>query len=384
MATLKEWFCLSEDRKSFKPQVLQDRQEIFCHQREIDDAIRNTIERQFAAGEPIKMMLWGDWGVGKTHAVNHIAWWLEQNQTEYPAEAIIVELSDVTKKSRFDVLTRSFLDRLTLPRIIELIHEYQPKTGVHIVDGLAKVDVVAHVAEAFSKLLLARKGDSPPPDVLTAFEYLKGGKGGANIGLGQPLTTSEEFYGVLLALGEVHRKTTGRLLVFVCDEAAKLEDVDKDDASRQHWTSVNRLIFDDRNDVFGFIYTMSGKGERHLAKVLLDNQVLSRLGESNLIELRNLAQGDVDSFLTNLVSRFVDKPCVDAKDAAGALGPGYDWAAYPFTPAARHEFIMYWSTNPEAAKPRDICDKLNDVAFQALKRSKGLIDEECLREVRLL
>ncbi|UVC16133.1 KAP family NTPase [Mesorhizobium onobrychidis] len=287
MATLKEWFCLGGDRKSFKPQVLQDRQQVFCHEQEIDGGILSTIERQFAAGEPIKMMLWGGWGVGKTHAVNHMAWWLEQHLNEYPAEAIIVELSDVTKKSRFDILTRSFLDKLTLPRLIELVHDYSSKAGgTHISDGLARIGVVSHVADAIAKLLLARRGDTPPPDVLTAFEYLKGGKGGSNIGLGQPLNTSEEFYSVLLAVGHIYQITTGRLLVYVCDEAAKLEDVDKDDASRQHWMSVNRLIFDDKNDVFGFVYTMSGVSERHLAKVLQDNQVLNRLGRANLIELR--------------------------------------------------------------------------------------------------
>ncbi|UVC16134.1 hypothetical protein [Mesorhizobium onobrychidis] len=62
----------------------------------------------------------------------------------------------------------------------------------------------------------------------------------------------------------------------------------------------------------------------------------------------------------------------------------YDWPAYPFTPSARSEFVAYWSQDAENAKPRDICDKLNDVAFQALKQGKGLIDEDCLRQVGLL
>jgi Cdc6-like AAA superfamily ATPase len=125
MTTLKEWFCLKEGRKNFKPQVWQDRELIFCHQAEMQDTILKSIEKRFAADEPIKMMLYGDWGVGKTHAVNHIAWWLDTKKAEYPAYALIVELSDVTKKSRFDTLVRPFLDKLGLDGLIKLVHDYE-------------------------------------------------------------------------------------------------------------------------------------------------------------------------------------------------------------------------------------------------------------------
>lgn len=387
MATHQEWFCLKEDRKNFKPQVWNDRGLIFCHEEEMQKNIIQSIRKRFSAGEPVKMMLFGDWGVGKTHAVNHIAWWLDQNASAYPATALIVELSDVTKKSHFDTLLRPFLDQLGLERLLELVHAFQPKTGEHISAGLKKRGVLPHVAEAFSKLLLVLPGDTPPQHVMATFEYLKGGspKNAGDIGLGQTLNTSDDYYSVLLAVGILHETSTGKKLIYVCDEAAKLEEVDRDDSSRQHWTAVNRLIFDDKNDVFGFVYTMSGQSQRHLAKSLADKQIKNRLGESNLIELRNLEQNDVQTFLKKLLDSFVDREKVEALVKAGEIDEGlYVAEHYPFTQDAWEEFLIYWNQNGEDAKPRDICDKLNDIGFVAITKQKRLIDDECLQDAGLL
>lgn len=387
MTTLKEWFCLRTNRKNFKPQVWQDRDLIFCHQQEMQDTILKSIEKRFAADEPIKMMLFGDWGVGKTHAVNHIAWWLSEHSDQYPADALIVELSDVTKKSRFDTLIRPFLDKLGLDEIIKLVHGYEKSTGKHITDGLRNDGVSPHVVDALAKFLLARVGDTPPPHVMSSFEYLKGGtpRGATDIGLGQLLESSDDYFNVLRAVGLLYESTYKRKLVFVCDEAAKLEEVDRDDSSRQHWTAVNRLIFDDKNDAFGFIYTMSGKSERNLARVLTDNQIISRLGQSNLVELRNLEENDVNTFLINLLKAFIDTECVQKLVDGGEIDPErFSAEHYPFTEEAYNEFLDYWAQNGERAKPRDICEMLNDVGFVALKKGVRLIDADCLSSANIL
>ena len=42
---------------------------------------------RFAANEPVKMLILGDLGVGKTHAVNHICWWLNANASDFPGKS---------------------------------------------------------------------------------------------------------------------------------------------------------------------------------------------------------------------------------------------------------------------------------------------------------
>jgi hypothetical protein len=385
--TLSEWFCLKSGRHSFKPNQIRDRELVFCHEDKIDQEIVMSVEKRFAARQPVKMVLYGDWGVGKTHAIYHISWWFEQHAADFPAQTVLVELGDITRRSRFDVLVGPFLDRIGLPELVRLVHDYAGAAGgKHVVEGLKERGASGNVAEAFGKLLLASPGGTPPPAVLTTFEFLKGEKtkDAASMGLGSTLAQSDEFYSVLLCCGELCRTVNKRQLIFMADEAAKLDDLDADDATRRHWIAVNRMIFDDNNDVFGFIYTLSGKGKKAIPSVISDPQIENRLGSNNMIELQNLAPTDVESFLGKLRGSFVDRACVDAMTERGDISKAeYDWKRYPFTDSGWREFVDYWNINQQDAKPRDICDKLDDVGFRAMKDAKHLIDPECLRKARM-
>ncbi len=383
---LSDWFCLKPGRDSFKPNVVRDGSLLLCHEHKIQDEIVISIERRFAAKQPVKFVLYGDWGVGKTHTIYHISWWFDQNKVEYPAKTVLVELGDITRKSKFDVLVGPFLDKIGLRDLVRLVHAYQPATGKHVVSALRECEASANVAEAFGKLLLAPPGEAPPSAVATAFEFLKGERTreAASIGLGSPLTDSSEFYSVLLCCGELYRAAEKKRLIFIADEAAKLEDLESDEATRRHWTAANRLIFDDNNHTFGFIYTLSGKGKSAIPTVISDPQIVNRLGANNMIELPNLAQTDIESFLKKLRESFVDKARVEALTAKGHIPASqFDWERYPFDGGAWDGFIDHWNRNQEDAKPRDICDKLDDVAFRALRDNKRLVDSDCLTKAQM-
>src|SRR5438046_2443563 len=122
--TLREWFCLRPRRDNFKPQVVRDRNLFFCHEDQLQEEILRSIEMRFAANEPVKMLIHGDWGVGKTHTAHHICWWLETNANDYPAKTVMIEIGDITERSRFDVLVRPFLDELGLDFLIDLAQRY--------------------------------------------------------------------------------------------------------------------------------------------------------------------------------------------------------------------------------------------------------------------
>ncbi|HEV2395037.1 MAG TPA: hypothetical protein VG146_22025 [Verrucomicrobiae bacterium] len=209
--TLEDWFCMKNGRSSFLPRIPEDAELIFCHDQVLNGEILASIEATFAKGEPVKMLVYGDWGVGKTHLLYHIQYWLKQKEADYPVTPLIIEIGDLTKVSRFDEVVRPFLNKLGLETIIQLINDYR---GVkpNVTLALRDAGVSSQVAEAFSKLLLAAPGSSPPPDVLRAFEYLKGknvGKAGTGSGLSDPLNQSQDLFDVLKALGEMHRAVRG-------------------------------------------------------------------------------------------------------------------------------------------------------------------------------
>jgi hypothetical protein len=255
-----------------------------------------------------------------------------------------------------------------------------------VTQSLRDSGVSVQVAEAFSKLLLASPGSAPPQAVAMAFDYLKGrniGKAAAATGLSERLSQSQELFDVLKALGEMHLAVNQRRMLFVADEAAKLEDVSQDIATEQHWLNVNKLIFADENRSFGFIYTISARRAGDLPRVLFEAQIKNRLGD-NVFELKNLATNDVQTFLRKLIDNFVDKAGVEALVAAGTIpSAAYNWDAYPFTVSAKAEFVDYFNRTQEASKPRDISKKLDAVAFVAGKLGRRLIDEDCLRAKKM-
>ncbi len=381
---LRDWFCLRQGRDNFKPHNVNDRGLLFCHQNLLQDEILNSIQLRFAANEPVKMLILGDWGVGKTHAVNHICWWLAANANDYPARPVVIEVGDISRSSKFDVLVRPFLQKLGLDFVVNIVHGYK-QANPNLVRALTQASVSPTVAEAFSKFLLANPGDTPPQNVKDSFEYLKGHKltgEAARMGLGQQLTESTDLYSVLLAIGEMYRRVNDHRIIFVADEAAKLETVDTDDATRAHWVNANKLILEDNNNAFGFVYTISARRDQ-LPAALYEDQLRNRLGD-NVFEIKNLAPQDVGQFLSALIAEFVDRPGVELLVQGGTIDPtAYQWDNYPFTAAAHDQFIDHFNRTQEDAKPRDICNKLNDVAFVAAKSSKRLIDEQCLRDGRL-
>ena len=386
-ATLHNWFCLKEGRDSFKLKVRQDRDSIFCHEHKIKGEILRGIEMRYAANEPVKMLIFGDWGVGKTHAANHIRWWLESNAEEYPAKTVMIEIGDIEKKSRFDSIVRPLLDELGLDALIQLTRDYNTKEQDGIENALQAAGVEQYIATVFAKLMMATPGMTPPQVVQYAFSVLKGKKpptGGAGMGLGDQLRESGEFYSVLLAIGQMHRTVHGHRILFIADEGAKLDDVADDDATDAHWIAANRAIFDDQNDVFGFIYTVSAKSARAMPNAIWHPQIQNRLSTHNTFELANLDAGGVSDYLSRIIEAIVDKACVDGLVDSGAIErDGFDMGVYPFTPESKARFLDYWDHNQGDAKPRDISDKLNALGFVALKSETRLIDVACLEKASM-
>jgi hypothetical protein len=384
MKTLKEWFCLKEGRDNFKLRVREDANLIFCHDDEIHNEIIGSIERRFAANEPIKMLIYGDWGVGKTHAAHHINWWLGQHKDTYPAKTIMVEVGDLERRSRFDSLVRPLLDAMGMEFLVELAGDYQAKKG-NTVRALKDASVPEYVATTIAKFNLAVKGSTPPPVVSDALQILQGRKPGAGFasnGLGFQISESRDLFYVLYAIGEMYRAVHGHRILFVADEAARLDEVSNDEATLAHWIAVNRDIFDDKNNSFGFIYTLTGKADR-LPEAIWHPQIQNRLGQ-NSFELRTLAKPDVEQFLERLVNELVDRSKVQALVADGSIDSSkFDMNSYPFERQAHTDFVEFFQRTQENAKPRDICDRLDLVGFVAIKSNSRLIDSACLQRANM-
>jgi hypothetical protein len=384
MSTLASWFYLRPDKRSFKPDPLQDKDAMFCNQ-EVQASIELSVERAFATDETIKLLLWGDWGVGKTHTLRHLAYWLDTNGTRFPTKTIFVAFGDVAKSSRFAIVHKDLLDGLGIEVAIQIVHLYMQNVG-NLLAGLDGIGIPAPVAQAFNKLLVATPGQAAPEIVVTAWNYLRGanvGKAGTALGLQEQMVDSKDFYFALAALGHIYKKVHHKQLLFLVDEASRLEAVEDLLEVERHWVHANTLIFDQENRYFGFVYTVSGRSDKSLPRALFETQIENRLGNRKL-ELKNLLVDGVRQFIRNLCDRFVDQRALEADaQAAVAADKDYSWSNYPFTAGALDRFVEHFQRAPENSKPRDIAERIDEAGFYAMKDGKRLIDEETLSKIGL-
>jgi len=375
METYAEWFCLNAGRVNFIPDVVKDCGLIFCHKEIINNKLVNRIENSFLVHKPPKMVVYGDWGVGKTHALNHIRWWLKENENKYPAETYYIELGDLKKKSKFDLLLRPLLEQITLNKLIELIDGFRAK-GKDPSTEFRKAGARPGVADAFRRFMLVAPGTTPTEEVKEAFIHIQGGSG---TNFDQPLKESEEFYSVLLCIGELFKEVESKQVIFIVDELAKFDEIDMDQESTLHWINMNKAIFDRSNKSFGIIYSLNGQ-EEELPDILYHDQLKNRITAEGYIQFNNLGPADVSQFLKDLTHNFVDQDKLKKLKDGGVLPGDYDLDEYPFTAKAREHFLDYWNQTQEDAKPRDIAEKLENLAIHAMKNKSRLIEDSYLSD----
>src|SRR5207248_251784 len=141
--------------------------------------------------------------------------------------------------------------------------------------------------------------------------------------------------------------------------------------------------FDDNNNTFGFIYTLSAASDRALPLAVWAVQLQNRIGQNKFL-LENLKPQDVGTFIRKLMDEFVDKARVEQlKDNGEIPAADYDWTNYPFTKQALADFIEHYQRDQENSKPREISDKLNELGYIALDLNTRLITPECLTKAKM-
>src|SRR3954454_16452661 len=115
METMTTWFGLKEGHNDFSIENDADAR-LFFARRDLDDQLLAILRRSFRTGNPPKLVLYGDWGVGKTHTMRHIQYVIESRGDDFPATVVFVELPDISAKSTFQVAHAALLDALSIER----------------------------------------------------------------------------------------------------------------------------------------------------------------------------------------------------------------------------------------------------------------------------
>ncbi len=376
METMKTWFGLKDEHVDFTIANDLDAR-LFFVRHELDDTLRSILRRSFRTGNPPKFVLYGDWGVGKTHTMRHVQHVIE-NTPEFRARVVFVELPDISSKSRFDVAHGALLDALSFDVARLWIQDYQRKHGQKSQDTIREFTQSGDIAIAFGNL--GAFGDNSR----IAWDWLRGVELSAvesrNAGLPPSVGQSGHLARILQMFGRLCREVEDNFLVFMLDEATKLSSVSNQDAIN-HWLNAFKVLADDQTKEVGFIVSGSWNDPDEMALPLQDQQVRSRFGEQSYIRLQTLNEAETAVFMKALLSEWIDpdkKKALLKTFAAEADGEAISDECFPFTNDGLASAARYATRQGGYTTPRDIQKTLDDFTNRAIDDKRHILSSTYL------
>src|SRR5438105_3518776 len=125
METMADWYGLKDGHKDFYIENDAHARILFARS-QLDDQLHGILRKSFRTGNPPKFILYGDWGVGKTHTMRHIEH-VVGTTAGYDAQIVFVELPDITAKATFQLAHGALLDALGQNRVKTWMLQFQTK-----------------------------------------------------------------------------------------------------------------------------------------------------------------------------------------------------------------------------------------------------------------
>lgn len=377
METMQSWFGLKEEHRDFMIDYDTDAK-LFFGRTDLDAQLMAILHKSFRTGNPPKFVLYGDWGVGKTHTMLHIQYVI-RSRSDFPAEVVFVELPDISSKSTFQVAHAALLDALGLERARNWVVKYHATHGTSSKELIQEATQSGDVASAFSNLLGAGDGSR------ISWDWLRGEQLTTSdarlVGLPPRLDQSNQLVKVLEMFGRLCRESEDKLLVLMIDEATKLSYVTASDAIN-HWTNAIKIIANLQTRDVGLIISGSWIETDDMALPLMDQQVMSRFGESNYIRLNNLDEKETVVFIKALLSEWVDdakRKIVEKTYPAQAKGETITEHTFPFTAPALDLAAAYACRQGGYTTPREIQQTLDDLFNRAIDDNIHILAEDYLQ-----
>jgi Cdc6-like AAA superfamily ATPase len=375
---MQSWFGLKDEHKDFSIETEADAN-LFFARHELDERLKGILRRSFRTGNPPKMVLYGDWGVGKTHTMRHMEYVIEHTP-EFPAVVVFVELPDITAKSTFQVAHAALLDALGFETAKDWVRRFLTLHADFTV-LIREATQSGDIAKAYENMLAPGEGSR------IAWDWLRGvplaGPDGRLAGLPTGLTQSNQFVRVLQMFGRFCYEVEQKLLVFMLDEATKLEYVSNQDAVN-HWLNAFKLLADQQTKEVGFIVSGSWINADDMAIPLANQQVVTRFGDPNYIPLHRLDETDTAEFISALLEEWVEptkRADILVTHQAHADGEPVTDQSFPFSEKGLELAVQYACRQGGYTTPRDIQVTLDELLNRAIDDGRHVVSSAYIRTV---
>lgn len=382
-----DWFCLQTGRENFHVDPDRDHQFLFGKGEWRDD-IDARLRRSLALREPVRLVWWGQYGIGKTHRLKFTEYWIERNKLGFFPVHVVCR--DIEEKSTFDRLHYDLVNNLDRERMQPLISRYVRKLneGSPDVIPLEKLTASPDIAYAIRRFAVGAPGSRSDESMqMAAWKFLTGQELDTQecslAGVSREcMDSSVEYAGALRVLGAVIAAETGHHLLYLVDQVEALSKI-RQRSVEGRWVETLRAVLDVRN--IGVVMAIGAENRfDELPSIMVQPEIVRRFTINNYLEIGAFKRDQTADFLQGLLDAWIDPAKRDAlASAEGWLKsvPDYAPETYPLTKRAWETFCKYCSDelDHKTAKPSEIIETLNRVTYEAYSLGRRLIDEPFLK-----
>jgi hypothetical protein len=384
---LKDYCCLNRPRFRVDPEADA---EWFFGNRQVSDELLTRIRSDFDIRGVPKCGVIGRFGDGKTHTLYHIKYLFEKKPENYPAKCFFLGLAPYDERipdlGGWKYIHGKMLDSMGEAFLRLIVQEFDRSSENKTADLSNEMKRVFKFGDENLKRSLANVLSGyflrETRSTLPAWQWLRGSKleKGAqaqDLAATKALENAEDMINVVLNLGNLVRKTQGKAIIFLMDEAQDLNNVDKRQIEIHH--TLLQLASDYNQDV-GFVIAYFGTGQQAIPRVISQpDDILSRLGVTrenvdeafiNLGRLIN-TKDDMRSFINNLLEGIKDEAKAMELIGKRNLANKVTWQSLPFTKDALDRAVEILFQNEQTRNARMIINSLAQVAAAAYHQGKA-------------
>lgn len=364
-------------RDNFIPDPLLDTD---CFARDDVDTkqIAESLDIDLVTGLAPKRLVWGPYGVGKTHTLMRT---MKELEKLTKIHTVRIECPDLGKKSRFHDLYREGIMRgLGQDFVIDLMEQAVRSVGMHRRD-----DLLPKLRDKFKDEEVAKAASrlyDPNFDHLRLWRWLSGvtmSRGDLDdLTQTQDLTSTEaaRLAEMICMLGGLLREHTGTRLVLILDEMERLKSIGPETVMT-FVSGFTRLVDPNQKSV-SILIGASAQLETEMVDVFsTTGPVTSRLGADAQIEIQAIHDADVDPFIERVIAfvrhKDADIPAlVEAAKTESAEDIGERF--FPFTDQAVDALK---SQLQQLMTPREITIKMTRALGRSYRVGSKVISSEC-------
>lgn len=367
------WFCLNDGRRNFEIDPVRDRDHLFGKP-EWEAGINDRLRKCQLLGTPIRLVWWGQYGIGKTHRLRHTEYLVQSNGYQYRPCYLVC--SDIEEKTGFERLHYQLVNNLGQAEMREFVKAYVLKAAGGQT-GYAKIaDICGNAADVVAAI--ETFGGPVERPTSEAWRFLCGQDLDSSemrtIGVAKPsLERAADYAAVLAALATIIQTETSKQLLYLIDEGENLQRIRNKNAESQ-WNETLRSILDIRN--LNIVLTVGAEKSDLIPVLILKPDIVRRIQKDNYVQMEAYKNPETQSFVRGLLAHWIDpakRQALETQEGFESMGSEYDPELYPFTQGAFDMFCSGVTLDPRSAKPSEILAKLNDVAAEAWFKDLRLI-----------